>query len=92
MVEVFKTNVKDLHHANLLVNSIQNVFGDYTANFDLEDCDKILRVQCLTGTIHSSLLIDLLKDFGFHAEILPDDPPELSMQSPEKFFAYSSFE
>ena len=72
MVEVFKTNVNDHDHANKLISQIHKSFFEYTANFDLEDCDKILRVKCTTGVIQSSLLIDLLKDFGFHAEILPD--------------------
>lgn len=73
MVEVFKTNVKDWDHANMLLDQIHKTFGDYKANFDLEDCDKILRVKCATGLIESSLLINLLKDFGFNAEVLPDD-------------------
>ena len=72
MVEVFKTNVKDRGHANRLIELIHGSFADYKANFDLEDCDNILRVKCITGSIQSASLINLLKDFGFHAEILPD--------------------
>ena len=73
MVEVFKTNVKDRGHANMLIDRIHNNFPNYTANFDLEDCDKILRVKSTTGIIACSYLIDLLKQFGFCAEILPDE-------------------
>jgi hypothetical protein len=72
MVEVFKTNVKDRGHANQLIELIHDSFADYRANFDLEDCDNILRVKCTTGSIQSSSLINLLKNFGFDAEILPD--------------------
>lgn len=75
MVEVFKTNVHDFHQAAMLIGEIQSVFSDYTANFDLEDCDKILRVKSARGTIQSSTLISLLKNFGFDAEVLPDDIP-----------------
>ena len=59
-------------HANMLIDRIHKTFADYKANFDLEDCDKILRVKCTTGIIQSSSLINLLKDFGFNAETLPD--------------------
>ncbi len=73
MVEVFKTNVKDRDHANRLINEIHHAFIDYQANFDLEDCDRILRVKCATGEILSFLLIDLLKNAGCNAEVLPED-------------------
>ena len=75
MVEVFKTNVKDRHHADMLIDQIHKTFYDYQANFDLNDSDKILRVKCSQGAIQPSLLIELLNRHGFHAEILPDDIP-----------------
>jgi hypothetical protein len=73
MIEVFKTNVKETNRAKRLINLIHRSFAGYTANFDLDDCDNILRVKCETGTIHSSLLIHFLKNFGCEAQILPDD-------------------
>jgi hypothetical protein len=73
MVEVFKTDVNDRDDANRLIKRIHEAFDGYIANFDLEDCDKILRVKCTTGVIVSSCLIDLLKNLGFAAEVLPDE-------------------
>jgi hypothetical protein len=73
MIEVFKTNVKDRNQANMLIGQIHKNFCGYTANFDLDDCDKILRIACDTGHIQASFLIHLLKDFGYTAEVLPDD-------------------
>jgi hypothetical protein len=73
MVEVFKTNVKDPGHAKRLIEQIHQNFSDYKANFDLEDCDNILRVQSTTGFVQSSFLIALLEEFGYTAEVLPDD-------------------
>ena len=73
MVEVFKTNVTDKDQANMLVDLIHKAFRECKANFDLEDCDKILRVKCEGGSVQSSLLIKLLKTFEFDAEVLPDD-------------------
>lgn len=72
MVEVFKTNVEDPHHAAMLVARIHKTFAGYKANFDLEDCDKILRVKS-AGFVQSHVLIELLHDLGVVAEILPDD-------------------
>ena len=70
MVEVFKTNVTDPHHANMIVERIHHAYTNYKANFDLEDCDKILRIKCHNGTISPSCLIELLKNLGFYAEVL----------------------
>lgn len=75
MVEVFKTNVTDHHHAAMVVAQIHQNFAGYKANFDLQDCDNILRVKCTAGSIQSSKLIDLLRDLGFKAEVLPDEVP-----------------
>ena len=74
MVEVFKTNVNCLEQAEVVLTEIRKVFGDYTVNFDLYDCDKILRVKCESGLIQNDLLICLLKELGYKAEVLPDDP------------------
>lgn len=79
MIEVFKTNVQDHNHANMLVDQIHKTFTDYKANFDLHDCDNILRVKCTNGLIQPSLLINLLENYGFQAEILPDDINQLSI-------------
>ena len=77
MVEIFRTNVKDPDHAKMLVDQIHAMFRTYTANFDLEDCDKILRVVSSDRFIQTSLLMDLLNNHGFHAEVLPDDIPDV---------------
>jgi hypothetical protein len=75
MVEVFKTNVEQNRHANVLVCLIHKLFRGYAASFDLQDCDKILRVECSTESVNSALLINLLVSFGFEAEVLSDNTP-----------------
>lgn len=45
MIEVFKTNVQDKHQAEMLLEKIHATFYPCSANFDLEDCDNILRVK-----------------------------------------------
>jgi len=72
MIEVFKTNVQDRHHADKIVQEIHDAFTDCRANFDLEDCDNILRVKCSTGELQSTSLISLISRCGFYAEILSE--------------------
>ena len=79
MVEVFKTNVNNPADANLLIDRIHKTFMDYEANFDLHDRDNILRVKCTTGAVQASLLINLLNDFGFLAEVLEDNHPSANI-------------
>jgi hypothetical protein len=73
MIEVFKTNVTTLEAAHMLVDQIHMTFTGYEANFDLEDCDHILRIHFAQGVIQSSLIIRLLETFKFDAEILAED-------------------
>lgn len=76
-IEVFKTNVKDADQARGIVDLIHGGFGEYTANFDLDDCDKILRVVSESAAIDSLLLMNLLKHLGVDAEVLADEIPEI---------------
>lgn len=45
MVEIFKTNVEKETDTNFIIAVIKRQFPNYKINFDLEDCDKILRVE-----------------------------------------------
>jgi len=72
MVEVFKTNVKDCDHACWIIDRIHKEFANYKANFDLEDCDNILRIKCTESLIESQSIIKLLQGLGFYAEVLQD--------------------
>lgn len=73
MVEVFKTNVNNREHARTFLTQMQRIYADYKANFDLEDCDRILRVECISGTVSPSVVISLLKKSGFEGEVLTDE-------------------
>jgi hypothetical protein len=77
IIEVFKTDVADPHHATLIVEHIQSAFPGYYANFDLTDCDKILRVSVATGSVDNAELIKIVEALGFAADVLPDEIPHL---------------
>jgi hypothetical protein len=80
MIEVFKTNVTDSYHAKLLLQEIHKRFSAYKANFDLDDCDRILRVVSHANEVDSEVIISLLKNAGFYAEVLEDDEPSTPIQ------------
>lgn len=68
MIEVFKTNVQDTEQSEIIVKKLLEHFPDSTINFDLEDCDKILRVYALTICNHT--IIEVLKTHGYLCEVL----------------------
>lgn len=72
MIEVFKTNVCDNWMAGVVVDVIHRLHRDYKANFDLDDRDRILRIQSATGEVPPGPVISLLSHFGITAEVLPD--------------------
>jgi hypothetical protein len=68
MVEVFKTNVYGVRRSKILTAKLQEHFPACRINFDLEDCDKILRLEgagCCPVRV-----IELLKHNGYHCELL----------------------
>lgn len=75
MIEVFKTDVDCPAHAGVLVDIIQDLFPHYRANFDLQDCDRILRVVSTAGPVEAERLVQLVHAYGYSAEPLPDEVP-----------------
>jgi len=63
VVEVFKTNVQKEADKNYVIAVIQSQFPDYKINFDLEDCDKILRVE--GAKLEPKNIIDYVNCLGY---------------------------
>lgn len=72
LVEVFKTNVQEETQAAELLVALGDYFPSYKINFDLQDCDKILRVASLNGVIDNNRIMEAIGDFGYAIEELPD--------------------
>lgn len=68
MVEVFKTNVEQPEHSEMLIDQLMNQIPNIQINFDLEDCDKILRIEA--ESVSNQLIIEILHRNGYHAEVL----------------------
>lgn len=45
MIEVFKTDISNNAVAEIIAKHLQNILPEAKINFDLEDCDNILRVE-----------------------------------------------
>lgn len=74
MVEVFKTNINTRAQAHLVANGIEDVFEGYLINFDLDDCDRIMRIRAVYGTVDSERVCRLVSAMGFNVSILTDEP------------------
>ena len=68
MIEVFKTNVDDAELAQLLIHKLLNYFSFFRVNFDLDDCDKILRIE--GESIMPEKVIELVSDHGYLCQVV----------------------
>jgi len=68
MVEVFKTNVQKKAQSKMLLCILSEKFPSFKINFDLSDCDKVLRVE--GNNIEALRIMILVKKHGFTCEIL----------------------
>lgn len=64
MIEVFKSNIIKKKQANEFKKKCLNKYPNYQITFDLEDCDKIVRVEAI------SLNVKDIMDIAHNANIL----------------------
>lgn len=67
MIEVFKTDVEEHVHANALLQVLREHYPGSRINFDLDDRDRILRVE---GHCDPSHVVQLLQQNGYSCTIL----------------------
>ena len=72
LIEVFKTNVEHEMQAAEVLSVLADHFPFYKINFDLQDCDRILRVESRNGAIDNNRIIEAIGSFGYVIEELPD--------------------
>lgn len=68
IVEVFKTNVEEVELSERLIQQLAAQFPQSLINFDMEDCDKILRVEA--DIIAHEEIIQILNSNGYTCEVL----------------------
>jgi len=68
MVEVFKTNIRHYYQSQSLIKKLLEYFPGSEVNFDLEDCDRVLRIE---GTgICPVKIVELITADGYECEAL----------------------
>jgi hypothetical protein len=68
MVYVFKTTVKSKAAVRRVALSLDKIACISKWNFDLQDCDHILRIEA--NEIDTSMICDALNAFGFNCILL----------------------
>ena len=68
MVEIFKTNVDDHSQAQQIITLLKDHFPAFFINFDLHDCDKILRVK--GDSIPINEIETIVASHGFYCSVL----------------------
>ena len=68
MVEVFKTNIDKFHLSRILVKKLLKYYPGSCASIDLQDCDKVLRVE--GSEICPDKIIELVIADGYKCERL----------------------
>jgi hypothetical protein len=68
IIEVFKTNVPDKLIAQSISEELLILLPNSKVNFDLEDCDRILRVE--SEKIIPTEVTEILSSKGFLCEVL----------------------
>jgi len=72
IVEVFQTNVESESIAQTILSEINYLFPELQVNFDLEDCDRILRLVTPSYD-YVPQVVAILDRSGYRCEVLRDD-------------------
>ncbi|MEO6177533.1 MAG: hypothetical protein ABIP27_20435 [Flavobacterium circumlabens] len=71
MIEIFKTNVNSKRQSGRILKMLKRIFPNASFIFDLEDCDKILRVDHIESIQIATIKNEII-NLGFVCEILED--------------------
>jgi hypothetical protein len=69
-VEIFKTDVKQECEAAALVSLLLQHLPYCRINFDLEDCDRILRIESAQQEINLPQVIHIMNKQGYRCTLL----------------------
>ncbi|SEW52763.1 class I SAM-dependent methyltransferase [Chitinophaga arvensicola] len=70
MIEIFKTSIQDQHDTVKVVDALSSILPNAHLNFDLEDQDKVLRIQ--HPAIDTAAVITVVESLGFSCKVIPD--------------------
>lgn len=70
MVEVFRTNITSRKTANKMAALVQEALPGARINFDLSDCDRILRVEATVVCVDA--VIQQMEEAGCRCAVLEE--------------------
>lgn len=71
-VEIFKTDVEDRVKASLIIVLLDECYPEFKVNFDMDDDDKILRVESKGQYISSFEIEQFLESIGVCCKVFAD--------------------
>lgn len=69
-IEIFRTNVSDSNDASFIIAMLAQQQPGCMINFDLDDCDHILRIESISEKIDIQSVIEILNKNHFKCEVL----------------------
>lgn len=69
-IKVYKTNVDNRELAKEILQKIRKELPESNPSFDLENCDKVLRVESQMD-VKEVLIKEIFKNCGHQMEVLP---------------------
>ncbi len=73
MIEVFRTNVNNKSEAKNVMNELVKTIPDSIVSFDLEDCDRVLRVESRKQRFDKRQVMEMVRKNGFLCQVLNDE-------------------
>lgn len=68
MVAVFKTTVDSHKDSREIIESLRKELKGSIINFDLEDCDNILRVEA--DSVNTNFVKKVISEFNYQAKLI----------------------
>ena len=72
MVEIFKTNVTNKRLANKVLKTLNESLPCHCFNFDMDDCDRILRAQTDGTPVQANKILQLVMEQAVEISLLED--------------------
>ncbi|ASU34008.1 hypothetical protein [Mucilaginibacter xinganensis] len=72
MVEIFRTNVKNKKLAVKVIKALKLHLPALYFNFDLDDCDRILRVQSNDHPVECFKILQIVKSLSIEISVFED--------------------
>lgn len=70
-VRVYKTDIDDKSKAETILDAIRQDLPGSIPSLDLEDCDKVLRIESKQENIDAPAIKNILASYGYTMEPLP---------------------